>query len=133
MFDRYTTAGIMVIITVAGLGAWPGSYIVSAETSSLRLRGKAQGIGGSVAAVAALVFGIALPYAYNPDEGNLASKVGFVFTGITGITTLVAWLYIPEMKGRTTAEIDRMFAIRLQAREFKSWQSEDIVGDKIGA
>jgi hypothetical protein len=34
---------------------------------------------------------------------------------------MVAWWLIPEMKGRSVAEIDQMFELRLGARQFKGW------------
>jgi hypothetical protein len=44
--------------------------------------------------------------------------------GFAAVAVVVVWLAIPEMKGRTPMEIDRMFSLRLRTRDFKSWNSD---------
>ena len=44
--------------------------------------------------------------------------------GFAAVAVVGAWLAIPEMKGRTPMEIDRMFSLRLRTRAFKIWQSD---------
>jgi MFS family permease len=108
-------------ITV-GVGIWPVSYVVGAETSALRLRAKTQGIGWCAGALAQGTFGISLPYMYNIDQGDLRAKAGFVIAGFSLLAFVVTWLFVPEMKERTPAEIDAMFERRLPARQFKYWR-----------
>lgn len=112
---------------VSGLGSWPASHVIATETSSLQLRAKTQGIGWFTAGVGAGVFAIILPYIYNSDKGNLRAKTGFVMVGFVGVAITIVWLTIPEMKGRTPMEIDRMFALRLPTRGFKQWQSDIVL------
>lgn len=121
----FTTAALILIIITAGLGIWPCSFAISSETSSLHLRAKAQGIGWFTASAGSAIFGFTLPYAFNLDQGNLAGKTGFIHSGLCVIAWVVTFLYVPEMKGRTPAEIDRMFELRLPAREFETWRLED--------
>ncbi|KAJ9610010.1 hypothetical protein H2200_006340 [Cladophialophora chaetospira] len=118
----YTAVTMMVIIVVVGVGIWPVAYAVGAETSSLRLRAKTQGIGWFCGAFAQGAFGISLPYAYNIDEGDLKAKAGFIIAGFSTIALAITWLFVPEMKERTAAEIDVMFERRLPARQFKHWR-----------
>ena len=117
----YVALGMMATLITVGLGAWPASHVVAAETSSLRLRARAQGIGGVASNVANGIFSIFLPYIYNPDQGNLGARVGFVFSAFCAISVLFTWQYIPELKDRTNSEIDRMFEERLPTRDFKKW------------
>lgn len=121
------------IIVVAGLSVWPASYVVGAETSSLHLRGKAQGIGWLTSGASASIFGFFLPYLYNSDAANLRSKIGFIFAALCAISGIVAYFYIPEMKGRTPAEIDRMFEAKLPARDFKHWSVPSSNSSQLGA
>jgi hypothetical protein len=51
---------------------------------------------------------------------NLKGKVGFVFGGTSLIATILAFWYIPELKGRTHSEIDQMFAARVPPRKMGS-------------
>lgn len=120
---------MMVITMVCGLGIWPASHVVAAETSELTLRSKSQGVGWFVSGVATGVFSIILPYIYNPDSGNLRGKTGFVMAAFAAIGYIITWFTIPEMKDRSPMEIDRMFALNLPTRDFKTWKS-DVVLDR---
>lgn len=70
----YTAVTMMIITMVCGLGIWPASHVVAAETSSLQLRAKTQGIGWFISGVTTGVFSIILPYIYNADAGNLRGE-----------------------------------------------------------
>ncbi|KAF2629380.1 MFS general substrate transporter [Macroventuria anomochaeta] len=120
----WTAVSMMITIIVAGVGVWPASFAIAAETSSLQLRARTQGLGWCVSALATAVSGLALPYVFNPDEGNLRGKTGFAYLATCLAGAAVAWWLIPEMKGRSVADIDRMFELKLSARQFKSWKSE---------
>ena len=63
----------------------------------------------------------AIRYMVNPDEGNLKGKVGFVVGGLALIGTTGAFFYVPELKGRTFNEIDRMFFERVPPRNMGSY------------
>ncbi|KAJ5513814.1 Major facilitator superfamily domain general substrate transporter [Penicillium fimorum] len=120
----YTAVSMMIITMVSGLGSWPASHVVAAEASSLQLRAKTQGIGWFTSGFGTAVFAIILPYIYNADQGNLKAKTGFVMAGFAAVTVIVVWLGIPEMKGRTAMEIDRMFSLKLRTRAFNGWHSD---------
>ncbi|KAL4860441.1 hypothetical protein BDV12DRAFT_205057, partial [Aspergillus spectabilis] len=62
--------------------------------------------------VLGIVFQIAVPYLVNPDAANLKAKVGLVLGGTSLIATILAFWYIPELKGRTYAKIDQIFIAR---------------------
>ena len=99
----------MTIIVSAGLGVWPASFIVRSETSSLRLRSKTSGLGWLFGGLVRCGFGIGAPYLYNPDAANLGGKTGFIFAGTSLIGLVVTWFFVPELKGLSTTEIDRLF------------------------
>lgn len=120
---------MMLTIIVCGVGVWPASYAVAAETSSLQLRAKTQGLGWAVNAFSVAASGIALPYIFNPDAGNLRGKVGFTYVGTCVLGVLISWLLVPEMKGRTVADIDRMFELGLKTRDFRSYRDDRVQQD----
>ncbi|KAF2729957.1 MFS general substrate transporter [Polyplosphaeria fusca] len=126
MVPWWTAIAMMLTIVVNGVGSWPASFAVAAETSSLTLRAKTQGIGWFVSALSSAASGMALPYIFNPDEGNLRGKIGFTYVGSCLLGLAISWLIIPEMKGRTVGEVDRMFELGLGAREFKGWRGEEV-------
>lgn len=113
---------MMLTIIICGLAVWPASFAVAAETSALQLRAKTQGIGWTVSAFTAAVAGIALPYIFNPDEGNLRGKTGFTYVASCLIGVVITYFVVPEMKGRSMTEIDRMFELGLAAKDFKNWR-----------
>ncbi|KAJ5641497.1 hypothetical protein N7490_005497 [Penicillium lividum] len=129
----YTAACMMAVVVVCGLGAWPASYAVSGEASSLRLRAKTQGLGVLCYMLSNVVLNIILPYIYNTDEGDLKGKTGFVYAGLCFMACALTWLLVPEMKGRSVLEIDAMFEAKLPCREFVHWTGEggSMGGDKV--
>ncbi|CAI7588283.1 unnamed protein product [Penicillium manginii] len=125
----YTAVTMMFIVVICGVGAWPASFAVVGETSSLRLRAKSQGISTIASDIASILFSFLLPYVYNKDAGNLGAKTGFLFFVICTITTAITWLTVPELKGRTNAEIDHMFKLGLPTRRFRSWSAANGTDD----
>lgn len=115
---RYTAVTLMIIIIICSLGAWPASYAIAGETSSLRLRAKTQGLGILFHNLANIIFNLILPYIYNPDSGNLRAMTGFVYAGFGVIAVAGTWFWVPEMKGRSVGEIDAMFELRVRTRDF---------------
>ncbi|OJJ46508.1 hypothetical protein ASPZODRAFT_2129621 [Penicilliopsis zonata CBS 506.65] len=114
----YAAASMIAVVVVCGLGAWPASYAVAGEASSLRLRARTQGLGVLTYMLSNVVMDLVLPYIYNTDAGDLRAKTGFVYAGLCAVTAATTWLLVPEMKGRTAMEIDEMFEARLQCRQF---------------
>jgi hypothetical protein len=113
---------MILVISVAGVGVWPAAYVVTSETSSLRLRSKTQGltwIGGGAVKCA---FDLSIPYVYNPDAANLGSKTAFVFFGTALLGLGITWLTVPELKGRSPVDIDRLFEQRLPAWRFAHYK-----------
>lgn len=73
-----------------------------------------------------------LPYLFNPNEANLQAKVSFIFGGFSVLCCIYFYLYHPETKGRTFAELDEMFAKHVPARKFASYKvGEDAEGDRV--
>ncbi|KAL2840888.1 MFS general substrate transporter [Aspergillus pseudoustus] len=129
----YTQITLMLVIILCGLSTWPASYAFGAEASSLQLRAKAQGIGWLVNCFTNGALGLVLPYIFNPDEGALGAKTGFIYTGFCILGLIATWALVPEMKNRMPMEIDRMFESGLKAREFIRWSEDDGVSDRGGA
>lgn len=116
--SRYTAVTLMMIIIICSLGAWPASYAIAGETSSLRLRAKTQGLGILFHNLANIIFNLILPYIYNPDSGDLRAMTGFVYAGFCVLAVVGTWFGVPEMKGRSVGEIDAMFELRVRTRDF---------------
>jgi len=59
----------------------------------------------------------------NTDKWDLGGKSGYVWAGTAFICTVMAWIWIPEMKHRSFREIDILFTRRVPARK---WEQTDI-------
>ena len=68
---------------------------------------------------------MSLPYAINPDQGNLGGKIAFIFGSVLVAASIFIFFMIPETKGRTYIEIDELWARAISPRKFK--QTELVV------
>ncbi|KAJ4169014.1 hypothetical protein NW754_010946 [Fusarium falciforme] len=119
----YVAAGVLMsVIIVCGLGAWPASYAYIGQTSSMQVRALTQGLVGVLSQGLSAIMNAILPILYNPDSGNMGGKLGFVYTGLCLIAVVLAWLFLPELKGRSVVEVDRMFEMRLSTRNFAKFK-----------
>ncbi|KAF4333989.1 high-affinity glucose transporter RGT2 [Fusarium beomiforme] len=109
----------------AGFG--PLTYVVSSEMPTARLRNKTSSFSFLTLAAFSTVVIYVLPYISQPDatmvyRGNLGPKTYLVFAGWMAGCITITYLYLPETKGRTPAELDAMFEARVPARKFKNYQ-----------
>ncbi|KAF6823973.1 maltose permease [Colletotrichum plurivorum] len=92
------------------------AFAILGEASSTVLRAKTIALATATQAVCGIAMNVAIPYLVNPDEANLRGKVGFIFGGLSLIGTIGSFFYVPELKGKTFDEIDRLFAAKVPPR-----------------
>lgn len=102
------------------------AFAILGEASSTVLRAKTMSLATATQAVCGLAMNFAIPYMVNPDEANLKGKVGFIFGGLAAIATFGSWLYVPELKGKTFDEIDRLFAAKVPPRKMGEYKDDDL-------
>lgn len=130
-FTPWLTGGLCTaIIVVCGVGCWPASYAIMGETSSVRLRSRSQGLGALSNNLTTVLMNFVLPLLYNPDALDLKAKTGFVYTGLAALGALLTYLFVPELKGRSELEIDRLFAKGVRAIGSSGWR--DTKGEGVG-
>lgn len=113
---------VYALLYQASVGAI--SFVLLGEVSSPQLRAKTTALATATQSVFGILMNVVVPYMVNPDAGNMKGKVGFVFGGLSLVATIVSFLYIPELKGRTFAEIDLMFSQRVRLRKMGSYESD---------
>lgn len=116
----------MAVVVVNSLGSWPASFTVAGETSSLLLRSKTQGLNWFTNSLLSGILSFTVPYIFNPDAGNLRAKTGFVFAGLCIFGVIICWLIVPELKGREHEEVDKMFALGVHTRRFRTWREKPL-------
>ncbi|KAL8420794.1 hypothetical protein RB594_003558 [Gaeumannomyces avenae] len=92
------------------------AFAILGEASSTTLRAKTISLATATQALCGIVFNFAIPYMVNPDQANMRGKVGFVFGGLGLLGTVACWVYVPELKGKTFDEIDRLFEAKVPPR-----------------
>ena len=92
---------------------------IAGEVSSIRLRTKSIAIGFTFNYAFSTVWNVVIPYMFNQDQGNLGGKIGWIYFGLCLATLVVIYLEIPETKGRSFYELDKMFEAKVPTRKFK--------------
>lgn len=111
--------GILISFVYAGtLG--PTAYTVIAETSSVRLRALSTGVGRAAYYVAEIPMIYLASQMLNGTGWNLAGKCGYVWAGTAAVCWIMAYFFLPELKGRSYREADILFNRKVPARKFKS-------------
>jgi hypothetical protein len=128
---RWTTISFILVIFIAGIGAWPASVLISSQASSLRLRGKTQGLGWVAHGLSQGIFSVVLPYVYNPDAGNSRGKVGWLFAALCLLAGLWFWWRVPEMSGRRPQDIDDKFEMGVGSRKWESYGEGDFMESDV--
>jgi hypothetical protein len=95
------------------------AYVTLGEASSTRLRSKTVGLTTVTQSLWGLIMNFAIPYAVNPDQGNLKGKVGFILGGTSLASTIWVYFCVPELKGLTFSEIDERFKRNIKTRAFQ--------------
>lgn len=76
------------------------------------------------------IWSFSLPYAINPDQGNLGGKIAFVFGATLVACFVFVFFFIPETKDRTFIEIDELYERGVPARKWKETQIVTVTADK---
>ncbi|KIJ63761.1 hypothetical protein HYDPIDRAFT_155254 [Hydnomerulius pinastri MD-312] len=123
---KWAVATLTIIYTfIFQTSFGPIGYVIFAEVSSAKLRSKTVGIATWTDSLCSMVMNIVLPYLVNPDEANLGGYLGFLFGGLALAGTVWAWLFIPETKNRTVAELDLLFEKKVPAKDFATHKLHD--------
>jgi hypothetical protein len=89
------------------------AWTLIAELASYRLRARTQWLANATLCLIQWTTGFVFPYMFNPDQGNLQGKVGFVFGATTFIGFAGTFFFLPETKNRTALELHELFERRV--------------------
>ncbi|KAI8946283.1 general substrate transporter [Xylaria longipes] len=109
----------LIISVLFTLGPAPASWVIIGETSSIRLRPLTTGIGRASYYIVEIPLIFLSSWLLNPTGGNLGGKCGYVWGGTGLFCFIVAYFWLPEMRGRSYREIDILFNRKVQARKWK--------------
>ncbi|KAJ5464666.1 uncharacterized protein N7458_000352 [Penicillium daleae] len=115
----FMVASIMLFQFFYNLSWAPASYVLVSEAAAQGVKEKTNLLACVISVLTTLVTSFTIPYLINAQYANLGGKVAFIYGGINIIMVVVAFLYIPELKGRTLEEVDQLFASGVPLRKFK--------------
>lgn len=120
-------AAMLSLFASAFSFAWgPLTYVVTTEMPALRLRDRSQRVASLTNIATNLVVTFVLPYMLKA----LASRVGFIFGAFSVLAGVFVFLCVPECKGRSLEEVDRMFLDGVKIREFRNCPGMEMEGDR---
>jgi SP family sugar:H+ symporter-like MFS transporter len=86
----------------------PAAWVVIGEIFPLPIRAKGVALSTASNWLWNFVLGYVTPYMVDKDEGNLGSKVFFVWGGCCTLCFAFAYFCVPETKGLSLEQVDRM-------------------------
>ncbi|KAH8901655.1 general substrate transporter [Thozetella sp. PMI_491] len=113
----------------------PISYIVMGEVSASRVKEKTSLFASVISIFTTFVTAFTIPYLLNAPYANLGGKIGFIYGSINVAMVVVAFFYIPELKGRTLEEVDQLFASGTPIRKMGKVQTvpvENLYVEEVG-
>ncbi|GAV29410.1 hypothetical protein PMKS-002910 [Pichia membranifaciens] len=86
----------------------PGAWVIIGEIFPIQIRSRGVGLSTASNWLWNCVIAVITPYMVGEDKGNLGAKVFFIWGSLCGMCLLYAIFLVPETKGLTLEEVDRM-------------------------
>ncbi|RMJ17677.1 hypothetical protein CDV36_002658 [Fusarium kuroshium] len=126
-------SGIVAMLTLFGSGFTfafaPLNYVVTTEIPALRLRDASQRTASIVNVCTNFAVSFSIPYLLYDQYAGLGSKLGFVFAGILALAIVFVYFCVPECKGKSLEQVDRLFNENVSLRKFGKYKAEDLATD----
>src|SRR5262245_5857904 len=122
---------MLILFTVYQGTIGSAAWVISAENSTSRLRSSTQSLVTMMNGLSSCIWSFSLPYAINPDQGNLGGKIAFIFGAVMAASFVFVWFFVPETAGRTWIEIDELYKQGVPAWKWKETQVETFVDTKV--
>lgn len=108
--EANTTLIVFVLVYIFGFATtWgPAAWVIIGEIFPLPIRAKGVALSTASNWLWNFVLGYVTPYMVDADEGNLGAKVFFVWGGCCTLCFAFAYFFIPETKGLSLEQVDRM-------------------------
>merc|ERR1719359_1697095 len=86
----------------------PGAWVLIGEIFPLPIRSRGVGLSTASNWLWNTIIAVITPYMVGEDKGNLRSSVFFIWGGLCTAAFVYAYLLIPETKGLSLEQVDRM-------------------------
>ncbi|CZS95258.1 related to alpha-glucoside transport protein [Rhynchosporium agropyri] len=117
----YVTAAFLILVQIAfKVSLGPTTYVIVGEMSSSRVRAQTIVIGRAIYVCFQILVQQINPRMLNSssDAWNLGAKTGMVYFVLCLVWVVWVFLFLPETKNRSFADIDYLFQKKVNARKF---------------
>ncbi|KAJ5081779.1 Major facilitator-type transporter ecdD [Penicillium alfredii] len=109
----------------------PAAWVVIGEIYPLPIRAKGVALATASNWLWNCIIAVVTPYIVDKDKGNLAAKVFFVWGSALVLCFLFAFFFIPETKGLTLEQVDKMLEESTPMTSSK-WKPHDTFAQEMG-
>ncbi|KAK3683118.1 hypothetical protein LTR37_020556 [Vermiconidia calcicola] len=110
----------------------PAAWVVIGEIFQLPIRAKGVALSTASNWFWNCIIGIIVPYIVDENHGNLGGRVFFVWGSTCAACAVFAWLFVPETKGLTLEQVDKMME-EVSAIRSSQWRVHDTFVHEMGA
>ncbi|KAM0210990.1 hypothetical protein ACHAQD_010455 [Fusarium lateritium] len=115
-------AGMQLYTCILHMTLGPGAYITAAEVGTQALREKTMALATAINVVVGFVVVFCTPYGLR----QFGSALAYIWAGFSFLSSVWAWFFMPELKGRNLEEIDQLFDANLPAWKFSKFETEGL-------
>ncbi|CUM67322.1 uncharacterized protein PRCAT00005015001 [Priceomyces carsonii] len=109
----------------------PGAWVVIGEIFPLPIRSRGVALSTASNWFWNCIIAVITPYMVGSDEGNLGSKVFFIWGALCGTCILYAYFLVPETKGLSLEQVDRMME-ESNPRNSAKWKPTTTFAQEVG-
>ncbi|ETI26776.1 hypothetical protein G647_10221 [Cladophialophora carrionii CBS 160.54] len=110
----------------------PGAWILIGEIFPLPIRSRGVGLSTASNWLWNTIIAVITPYMVNEDRGNLKSSVFFIWGGLCTCAFVYSVLLVPETKGLTLEQIDKMME-ESSPRTSAKWRPTKTFAEQMGS
>ncbi|KAG9496377.1 hypothetical protein J7337_012965 [Fusarium musae] len=119
--QQNTLVASFILFSSAYALSWaPVSYIVLSEAASSHIKEKTNLLASVISVMTTFATSFTLPYLLSKPYAALGAKVGFIYGSFCVAVVVLAYFFIPELKGRSLEEIDQLFTSGVSLRKLGS-------------
>ncbi|UJO18891.1 Major facilitator-type transporter ecdD [Fulvia fulva] len=109
----------------------PGAWILIGEIFPLPIRSRGVGLSTASNWLWNTIIAVITPYMVGTDEGNLRSSVFFIWGGLCTAAFVYAYLFVPETKGLSLEQVDKMME-ETTPRTSSKWKPSTTFASEMG-
>jgi len=109
----------------------PGAWVVIGEIFPLPIRSRGVGLSTASNWLWNCIIAVITPYMVGTDKGNLGARVFFIWGSLCTVCFVYAYLLIPETKGLSLEQVDRMLE-ETTPRTSSKWKPRTTFAAEMG-